>query len=168
MANIITIIRIACSIALLFFPAFSASFYILYISAGMTDMVDGIVARRTGTVSELGSRLDSIADLALVAVCLIKLLPVLDIKAWMLIWVLIIALIKIISIVSGYVMQRRLVVVHSPLNKATGLLLFALPFTLNYIDFRYSATAACAVATLAAIAEGHIIRTQGKDHNEQV
>ena len=63
MANIITIIRILCSIALLFFPAFSPVFYVLYITAGVSDMVDGWFARRTHTVSELGAKLDTIKDI---------------------------------------------------------------------------------------------------------
>ena len=46
LANDITIVRILCSIALLFFPAFSTAFYVLYITAGVSDMVDGWVARR--------------------------------------------------------------------------------------------------------------------------
>ena len=62
MANIITGIRILCSIALLFFPAFSPSFYALYIAAGVSDMIDGTVARKTGTASEFGSKLDTAAD----------------------------------------------------------------------------------------------------------
>ena len=62
MANIITSIRIVLSVGLLFCPTFSPVFYELYIAAGFSDMIDGAVARRTGTVSELGSRLDTIAD----------------------------------------------------------------------------------------------------------
>lgn len=46
MANIITIIRILCSVALLFCQVFSAAFYALYITAGVSDMLDGWVARR--------------------------------------------------------------------------------------------------------------------------
>ena len=46
LANDITIIRILCSIALLFFSAFSVAFYVLYITSGISDMVDGWVARR--------------------------------------------------------------------------------------------------------------------------
>ena len=46
LANDITIVRILCSVALLFFPAFSVAFYALYITAGVSDMVDGWVARR--------------------------------------------------------------------------------------------------------------------------
>ena len=47
LANCITAIRILCSIALLFFPAFSTAFYTLYITAGVSDMVDGWIARLT-------------------------------------------------------------------------------------------------------------------------
>ncbi|MGX8773452.1 MAG: CDP-alcohol phosphatidyltransferase family protein, partial [Bacillota bacterium] len=75
MANIITGIRIVCSIALLFVPVFSSGFYALYLIAGFSDMIDGIVARKTGTASDFGSKLDTVADIVLVAVCLIKLLP---------------------------------------------------------------------------------------------
>ncbi|MBO4457811.1 MAG: CDP-alcohol phosphatidyltransferase family protein [Butyrivibrio sp.] len=60
MANIITGIRIVCSIALLFCPALSVTFKLLYIIAGVSDMIDGTIARKTGTVSELGSTLDTV------------------------------------------------------------------------------------------------------------
>ncbi|MBR2256105.1 MAG: CDP-alcohol phosphatidyltransferase family protein [Blautia sp.] len=46
-------------------------------------MADGIIARKTNTVSEFGSRFDSIADFVFVAVCLIKILPVMDISIWL-------------------------------------------------------------------------------------
>lgn len=62
MANFITSLRIICSIALLFCLALSPAFYALYIVAGFTDMIDGAVARKTNTVSEFGSRLDTVAD----------------------------------------------------------------------------------------------------------
>ena len=82
MANIITGIRIVLSVALLFCPALSPMFYVLYIAAGFSDMTDGAVARKTGTISEFGSRFDTIADIVFVAVCLIKLLPVLHVPVW--------------------------------------------------------------------------------------
>lgn len=44
MANIITGCRILGSIILLFFPAFSSWFYILYLLCGFTDMIDGSIA----------------------------------------------------------------------------------------------------------------------------
>ena len=164
MANIITGFRIICSIFLLFSPVFSPVFYILYLIAGFSDMIDGTVARKTGTVSEFGSKLDTAADFVFAAVCLIKLIPSLDIPTWLFIWITIIAMIKSINIISGYVIHKKFVVVHSVVNKMTGVLLFVLPLTLTKINLNYSGMVVCAVATLAAIHEGHRIRTgSGKE-----
>ena len=159
-ANIITLVRVLCSIALLFCPVFSVAFYSLYIAAGLTDIADGWVARKTNTVSELGSKLDTIADFIFVVICLFKLIPVLDIPTWLYIWIGIIALIKIINIVSGYVMQKQFVVIHSMMNKVTGILLFVLPLTISFIDMKYSAAVVGIIATFAAVQEGHFIRTK--------
>ena len=160
MANIITIVRILCSIAILFCNVFSSAFYSLYITAGLTDMIDGWVARKTNTVSEFGAKLDTMADIVFVIVCLFRLLPVMDIPVWLYVWVGVIALIKVINIVSGFVVQKQFVAVHSVMNKVTGALLFLLPLTLSFIDLKYSATVVCIVATFAAIQEGHFVRTK--------
>ena len=157
MANIITGIRIALSVALLFCPAFSPAFLMLYIAAGASDMIDGAVARKTGTVSEFGSRLDTIADIVFVAVCLIKVIPVLDVPVWLYIWITIIAFIKVANIAVGYIRQKEFISVHSLMNKMTGGLLFVFPLTLVYMDLRYSATVVCMVATVAAIQEWYLV-----------
>ena len=154
MANAISIIRIPASIALLFCRAFSPAFYVFYIAAGLSDMLDGFVARKTDTVSKLGTRLDTIADFVFVIVCLIKLLPVLSVPAWLYGWIGIIALIKAVNIVSGFAVQKRFVAVHSVMNKATGALLFLLPLTIPVAPLNYSAVIVCAAATFAAIQEG--------------
>ncbi|MGN1094868.1 MAG: CDP-alcohol phosphatidyltransferase family protein [Eubacteriales bacterium] len=159
MANIITVCRILLSIALLFFPAFSPQFYILYLSAGFSDMIDGMVARKTNTASESGARLDTIADFVFAIVCLIKLLPVIDIPTWLWIFIAVIAVIKIINIASGFIIQKRFVAEHTVINKITGFLLFILPLTFHFIDLKYSAAVLCALALFAAIQEGHYIRT---------
>ena len=160
MANLITCIRIVCSIALLFCPVFSPAFYALYIAAGVTDMIDGAVARKTGTVSGFGAKLDTTADFVLVVVCLIKLLPVLHVPAWLYIWIAIIAFIKVANIAAGYIRQKEFLSVHSIMNKVTGGLLFVFPLTLSFIDLRYSAAVVCVVATAAAIHEGYLIKTE--------
>ncbi len=159
MANAITFFRIAASIVLLFYPVFSPAFYVFYIAAGLSDMLDGLVARKTDTVSKLGARLDTMADFVLVVVCLIKLLPVLSIPAWLYAWIGIIAFIKVVNIISGFVVQKRFVAVHSVMNKATGALLFLLPLTIPAVPLKNSAIVVCAAATLAAMQEGHFIRT---------
>ena len=160
MANILTGIRILCSAAMLFFPALTPAFYTLFVAAGITDMIDGPVARKTNTVSELGSQLDTAADLVLVAVCLVKLIPVLDMPIWIYIWIAVIALIKAVNFLSGYLMQNRLVALHTTANKVTGLLLFLFPLTLSLLDPLYSGVVICLAATFAAVQEGHLIRTK--------
>lgn len=47
-----------------------------YIICGITDMLDGFIARATHTTSQLGADLDSIADTIFVMVCLVEILPV--------------------------------------------------------------------------------------------
>ena len=159
MANLITGIRVLASVGLLFCPALSPSFFALYLLAGLTDMIDGPVARKTHPATAFGAKLDTAADILFAAVCLVKLLPVLNIPLWMFIWIGLIALIKIMNIVSGFVIRKRFVSVHTPMNKATGALLFLLPLTVSCIDLRYTAPIVCAVATFAALQEGHLIRT---------
>ena len=127
MANTVTFSRIAASIVLLFCPVYSSAFYVFYIAAGVSDMLDGFVARKTDTVSNLGARLDTIADFVFVVACLIKLLPVLRIPAWLYGWTGMIALIKSVNIVSGFAVQKRFVAVHSVMNKVAGALLFLFP-----------------------------------------
>ena len=159
MANVITGLRILTSFALLFCPVFSPIFYALYLIAGLSDMADGIIARKTNTVSEFGSRFDSIADFVFAIVCLIKILPVMDIPIWLYVWAAVIAFIKAINIISGYVIQKRYAAVHTTMNKVTGALLFMLPLTLSIVPLTYTGIPICSAATFAAVQEGHFIRT---------
>ena len=159
MANIITGIRIICSVALLLCSVFSPEFYTLYIIAGVSDMIDGEVARKTGTVSEFGSKFDTAADFVFIVVCLIKLIPAIHVPTWLIVWIIVIAMIKVINFISGYVMRKELVSLHTAMNKAAGILLFVLPLTITFIDLKYSGAFVSAVATFAAIQEGHLIRT---------
>ena len=161
-ANLITGTRILCSVALLFCPAFSLPFFVLYLAAGLTDMIDGPVARKTGTVSEHGAKLDTTADFLFVAACLIKLLPLIPFPLWLWLWIGGIALIKAVNLLSGYIVQKRFVTMHTVMNKATGILLFVLPLTVPVVALKYSAPVVCMAATFAAIQEGHYIRT-GRD-----
>ena len=157
--NIITGCRLLLSAALLFCPPLSPPFYAVYLSAGLSDTLDGFLARKLNAATPFGAKLDTAADLALVAVCLIRLLPILNIPLWLAVWIAVIALIKAVNLVCGLVMKKQFVALHTVMNKVTGALLFFLPLTLSWIDLRYSAAVVCAAATFAAVQEGHYIRT---------
>lgn len=154
-ANIITGLRILCSLLLLPVPVFSPQFYLLYLLCGLSDMADGAVARRTNSSTPFGAKLDTAADLVFVAAAFIKLLPVLPLPSWAWGWAGIIALIKAASIARNF---HRFLTSHTFLNKVTGFLLFLLPLTLRLIDLKYSAAVVCAAATAAAIQEGCSIK----------
>lgn len=158
MANIVTGSRILCSILMMFFPVFSAWFYILYLLCGLTDMVDGTIARKTNSDSRFGARLDSIADFVFIMASLVKLLPEIHVPGWLWIWIPVIAMIKIMNVISGFICRKRLIVEHTVMNKITGVLLFLLPMTLFFIELKYSAVVVCFVATFSAIQEGYFIR----------
>lgn len=158
-ANIITGCRILLGVMLLCCPACSPAFYGVYLLAGATDMIDGPVARKLGTDGALGAKLDSVADIVFAAAAAYKLLPLMKIPKGIWIWIGVIAAVKIVNIVSGFVLQKQLVAAHTVANKVTGGLLFALPFTFPMVDIRYSSIVVCAMATFAAVQEGHFIRT---------
>ena len=161
MANIITSVRIVCAAALLFFRPLSPAFYALYVAAGISDMIDGAVARKNNTASEFGAKLDTVADFAFVVACLIRLIPALELPVWLSIWIGAIALIKLMNIVSGYVVRKKFITSHTVLNRFTGIMLFVMPLTMRFIELSISGSLVCAIATFAAIQEGHYIRTGG-------
>ena len=152
-ANIITGSRIVFSLPLLFVPLSSVWFYVLYLLCGLTDMIDGTIARKTWADSEFGATLDTVSDFVFMFVCCVKILPGVCIPAWLWVWVIIIALAKLFNITLVFIRKKKLISIHSLLNKITGFALFLLPLTLTFIKPTCSVVTICALATAAAIEE---------------
>lgn len=121
-------------------------------------MVDGTIARKTNSTSNFGSRFDTVADFIFVTVSLIKILPVIQIPKYLWIWILVIAIIKIVNIMWGVIYKKKLISLHTIMNKITGMLLFLLPLTLHFIEIKYSSVVVCSIATFSAIQEVYYIR----------
>ena len=156
--NIISALRIIGAFCLLFSRPASAAFWVIYGLCGVSDMVDGYLARRLHAESKTGAVLDSVADICFVACCAIKLISVLQIPSWLWIWAGLIVIIKIINQISALVAYKRLCFPHTLANKLTGLLLFiAVPLVFWSI---VPIAIVAGVATFAAIQEGHFIRTR--------
>ena len=158
MANIITGSRILLSVFLLFVQALSPGFIVIYLLAGFTDMVDGIVARRTKTACEFGAKLDTIADICFVLVAAYKFLPLIRIPFWLWFWTGIIAIIKTMNIIIGFMLHKEFPAVHTIANKVVGLSLFLLPLSLPFVHPIYGAFLVCVMATFAAVQESNCIR----------
>ena len=139
------------------------AFWLIYGLCGISDMLDGYLARKLHAESKAGAVLDSVADLCFVACSAIKLLPVLQIPSWLWIWAGVIVLIKLVNQVSALAAYKRLCFPHTGANKLTGLLLFlSVPMTFwSVIPIAIVA----GVATFAAIQEGHLIRTRKREYS---
>ena len=146
------------SIMLLIPETFSIHFNITYIYCGISDILDGFIARKSKSESEIGARLDSTADIIFVISSMVKILPVLHLSNGIIIWVVFIAFIKIINIVCSYIYNKKMVLPHTIANKITGFALFVAPFIIVNTNSILFEIIVCSIATIAAVQEGYCIR----------
>ena len=155
--NIITTLRFLGATCLLLCNPAGTAFWVIYGLCGLSDMMDGYLARKLHAESKTGAVLDSMADICFVACCAIRLIPVLQIPTWLWIWAGVIVAIKIVNQVSALIVSKRFCFPHTKANKITGLLLFLFVPTMFWSIVPLAFVAG--VATFAAIQEGHFIRT---------
>ena len=120
-------------------------------------MIDGAVARKTGTDSEFGAKLDTIADIVFTAVCMIKILPVIEMPIWVYLWIAVIAFIKLANVFISYIRLKKLTSVHSVINKVAGAALFLFPLGFSIIDTTLFAAVLCIITTVAALHESNSV-----------
>lgn len=147
LANIITSFRIIGTIVMLIAPTFSKTFYIAYTLAGATDAVDGTVARKTGTTSKFGSKLDSAADLFFFLSMIAKLFTkIISALPKPIIWVLVgILVARILYYTYFGITQKRFVSNHILLNKTTGFMAFFTPYLITTSAFSAYAIVMCVI-----------------------
>ena len=131
-ANAVTCMRIAATVAMVFTEPLSAGFFVLYTFAGVTDVLDGFIARRTHTSSEKGARLDSVADMLFYATMIIRLFPRLFKMLPKRIWIYAAAAVSIRlgSYLAAFIKYKRFASLHTYMNKLTGAAVFLLPYAL--------------------------------------
>ena len=156
--NIITAFRFLGATSLLFCNPAGVAFWVIYGLCGISDMLDGYLARKLNAESNTGAVLDSVADIFLVACCAIRLIPVVQIPTWLWIWAASIVTVKLINQVSALILYRRLIFPHTMANKLTGFLLFLTVPTVFWSIVPVAIVAG--VATIASVQEGHFIRTR--------
>ena len=156
-ANVLTSMRIALSGILLLLEPLGTAFYCVYALAGLTDMLDGPVARKTGTESRVGAALDSAADLVFAAVACAKLLPVYwaQIPTWLLISAAFVFYLKVKNAIACFAMHKKLITMHTAMNRVAGFLLFAFPFACIMLPIPVYG-GICAVAAFAATVDAFV------------
>jgi len=152
--------RIVLCLPLLLVDAMPLPFWVLYLTAGLTDILDGFLARRWGVESKFGARLDSLADFVFVIAVGYKLFPYLKLPTALWIMIGLIALVKIINGISSFVVKHRIEFLHTTANKLTGFLLFIGMMAIGQSYFIAVAWVISCIALFAAIQEGHYIRSK--------
>ena len=135
-------------------------FWVLYLIAGLTDILDGFLARQWGVESKFGARLDSLADFVFVLAVGYKLFPWLKPPATLWMMIGLIALVKMINSISSFVVKHRIEFLHTKANKLTGFLLFIGMMTIGQSYIIPVAWMIACIALFAAIQEGHFIRSK--------
>ena len=128
----------------------------LYVIAGLTDILDGFLARRWGVESKFGTRLDSVADFVFVLTVGYKLFPWLELPTALWMMTGLIALVKIVNAICSYVVRHRIEFLHTKANKLTGFLLFIGMMNIRQSYFVPVAWMIACIALFAAIQEGLI------------
>jgi len=149
LANILTVSRMALSLVLLTVTPLGIAYGVIYACAVLTDVFDGMLARKNGTASDFGARLDGIADTLLFAVCAFTLLPCLTLPLYIWLWAAGVALIKAVSLITGFAKTHKTVFQHTLANKIAGGALSLFPL----LRLTQYAAVLCVLATVAAVQE---------------
>ena len=157
--DIITFLRIAAAVMLLFTTPFSIIFYLLYSWCGFSDILDGYLARKKGWSSDFGAKWDSFADMVFVIIMLIVFIPILIWTRIILYGIGIVIAFKLISLMIGFAKFHTFAYIHTYLNKATGLVLFSFPFLYPILDMGILMAVLWVTAIISATEECLILIT---------
>lgn len=153
--NIITCVRILGTVALVFIEPFCVAFYVIWTICGVSDVLDGTVARMLKKESKFGARLDSIADIMFYLLMLYRVLPTLIavLPRWIWIIVCAIALTRIGAYVTALIKFKRFASLHSYLNKLSGFMLFLVPYFIFMSWFWIYCVVLCGIGLASSIEE---------------
>ena len=128
--------------------------FVLYTLTGITDVLDGYIARKTNTCSELGSKLDSAADLMFYGIILYRLIPILGKLLPSGIWYIVMAIIvlRVFTYIFTAIKYKVFMSNHTYLNKLTGFCVFLIPYFVRtpsvLVTFCSITCVVCAVASV--------------------
>lgn len=125
-------------------------------------MLDGYIARRMKLKSEIGAKLDSLADLVFILVILFVIIRNMTVPLWVLHGVVVITLIRIVSYAIGYYKFHTFVSLHTIMNKISGFLLLGLPIFYALLKSNIVEVFTVLVAFVSAIEELIIILSAKK------
>lgn len=151
--NILTAARVPLAVAMLFVKTLSWAFLTLYLLCGLTDILDGFFARKFGVQSRLGARLDSAADLVLIAVLIWKLWPVIAPGTGIIVWIAAVAAVRFAAAITARLRFGIFGFLHTWGNKLSGFLIILYPVVLRLTTARWVLYVILIVSTVSALEE---------------
>jgi len=125
--NILSVSRIFLSLSLLFLPnMLSVHFILIYILCGITDIADGYFARMLKSMSVIGAKLDTIADMVFYAIIAYFILWHMNMR-YQLILVISMSLVVLIRVINMIITKKKFFkwnVIHTTGNKITGSIIY--------------------------------------------
>jgi len=141
--------RLVLLIPLMLLTPFELPFMIVYVIAGVSDMIDGPIARKYNVTSQFGATLDASADILLILVVLFRILPLIEFSNWIMVWIVIVIVMKALSSVIGYIRHKRFILLHTYANKFFVVVLFLFPIFYTFIETDIVLIVLLVIATLA-------------------
>lgn len=152
--NGISFLKILLSLILPFIKPLSPLFILIYIICGICDFLDGFLARKYNVTSQTGAKLDSIGDFILIFVMAVILLPIIKLSLLIVGLIIIVAIIRLCSIVIVIRKYRQVVLgLHTYANKVTGIVLFIYPISIYFNDKQSIELLICLIAFFSSIDE---------------
>lgn len=120
---------------------------------GLSDILDGFLARKLKSESEFGAKLDSVADFIMICVLIFVFLPIFNLSAETIIWIVSIAIVRLSSTAVAYKKYKKFAFIHTYANKITGFILFLFPILFAFINSNLTIIIICSIASISAIEE---------------
>ena len=127
LVNAITCTRFVFALILVLAAPGSAWFWAAYGLGAVSDVLDGLLARRFGVQSDGGARLDSAADIAFLLALTAALLRARQLACWLLYAAGAVLLIRSVTYAAGFYKFRTFVSLYTTLNRAAGVVLVGYP-----------------------------------------
>ena len=123
--NLLSIIRIVLSLFIIIVAKNNRLLFVIVLLCGLTDVLDGYIARKYKLESKLGAKLDSLGDytffLMLVLYFFIWRLNLIEDNS---IFIVLVIMVRLSSLVVCWIKNKKVYSLHTIANKVTGLLLY--------------------------------------------
>ena len=159
--NSLSILRIVLSLLILVAVQNKTLIFVIMLLCGLTDVLDGFIARRFNCQSQLGARLDSIGDLVFFLVLVLYFLVWrIDLIKENIVFLSAVTAVRLASLIVSRVKNRKAYALHTIANKITGVVVFTGILISFIIEKRVIIEIILTVALVSAVEELLIMITR--------